>query len=251
METEALQAIATHGIDTMLVIGGRAERPWVGELESWLAANAGAIRRLCGIGRGIGRLAGAELIRDPVEALHWSEAPEAAESSKQAPIARRHGGFWTCAGGSAAIDLAMELVAEDLGEAAALAAAEFLLLPLRRRPEDPQVGATLAMQIRAGAPFSELLHRMRCNLGGNLRVETLAAWCNMSPRTFARRFTEATGTTPAAAAAALRLDAARALIRSGRLPFKEVAARCGFGSELNLRRALARVERPPARPRRS
>lgn len=240
VETEALPAIDAYPIDTMIVIGGAAEGRCGSGVEAWLAAHSGAIPRLCGIGRGIRRLAGAALIADPVDSLHWSRSPTAARQAKQAPIASRHGAYWTCAGGTGAIDLAIELISEDLGEAAALAASEILLLPLRRRPEDPQVSATLAMQVRAGAPFAELFHWMRGNLAGDLRVDRLAARCNMSPRTFARRFAKATGATPAAAIAALRLEAAESMFGAGPLPLKEVAARCGFGSELNLRRALAR-----------
>lgn len=62
----------------------------------------------------------------------------------------------------------------------------------------------------------------------------------MSPRTFARRYVDAVGRTPAKTVEALRLEAAsHALAQSGR-PIKRIALECGFGSEQNLRRAFLR-----------
>jgi transcriptional regulator GlxA family with amidase domain len=63
----------------------------------------------------------------------------------------------------------------------------------------------------------------------------------MSPRTFARRFREHTGTTPAAWLAAQRLLLAERLLERGSETVSAVAARTGFGSPDTLRRHLARA----------
>jgi transcriptional regulator GlxA family with amidase domain len=81
---------------------------------------------------------------------------------------------------------------------------------------------------------------MTTNLHGDLSVERLAERARMSPRTFARRYVDAVGRTPAKTVEALRLEAAsRALAQSHR-PMKRIALDCGFGSEQNLRRAFVR-----------
>jgi transcriptional regulator GlxA family with amidase domain len=247
--TRPLASARPARIDTLLVIGGARGGPRRA-LVDWLGRHGAAIRRVCGIGPGMDALGEAELIAPSDRALHWLASPAPPAEAKRAPIAVRRGSVWTCAGAAAAIDLSLALVAEDLGRPAALAVAEALAVPVWRHPAEPQVSATLALQVRLGAPFADLLRRMRADLAGDLRVETLADWCNMSPRTFARRFASETGTTPAAAAAALRLETAEALLDAGGATLKQVAGLCGFGSELSLRRALGRSPRSAQRRRR-
>jgi transcriptional regulator GlxA family with amidase domain len=248
VEAEPLAALEPAAIDTLVLVGGR---PGAGgpaaPVAAWLQANGRRIERLCGIGFGAETLYASGLAAAGNGVRHWRWGDPADPATRRWPIARRDGRVWTSCGGSAAIDLALSLVAEDLGAPAALAVAEALVVPLWRHPDDPQVGDTLTMQIRGGVPFAALLRRMRNNLAADLRVEQLAEWCNMTPRTFARRFTESTGMTPAAAVAAIRLEAAAALLKAGPVSLKQVAARCGFGSELNLRRALER-SRQSGRP---
>jgi transcriptional regulator GlxA family with amidase domain len=244
VEADPLAALSSAEIDTLVLIGGRSGgRGQDRFVAGWLEAQARRIKRLCGIGFGVETLRASGLASPDSAARHWRSGDPADPGSRRWPIARRDGRVWTSCGASAAIDVTLSLVAEDLGEPAALAVAEALVVPLWRHPDDPQVGDTLAMQVRAGVPFAALLRRMRNNLAPDLRVEQLAEWCNMTPRTFARRFTESTGMTPAAAVAAMRLEAATALLKAGHVSLKQVAARCGFGSELNLRRALERARR--------
>ncbi|MEA2999265.1 MAG: hypothetical protein QOK17_1098 [Sphingomonadales bacterium] len=248
VEADPLAALCSAEIDTLVLIGGRPGPDGQGKLiAGWLEAQARRIKRLCGIGFGVETLYSSGLASPDNGVLHWRWGDPADPATRRWPIARRDGPVWTSCGESAAIDVTLSLVAEDLGEPAALAVAEALVVPLWRHPDDPQVGDTLTMQIRGGVPFAALLRRMRNNLGADLRVERLAEWCNMTPRTFARRFSESTGTTPAAAVAAMRLEAATALLKAGHVSLKQVAARCGFGSELNLRRALERA-RQSGRP---
>jgi transcriptional regulator GlxA family with amidase domain len=241
VSTQSLFAIDTTGIDTVLAIGGAHEDGDQRQaVAGWLARAGCGARRICGIGRGVDLLNESGLVTRADSALHWRRGRSGCGDPRRSPIASRHNSIWTCAGGTAAIDLSLALVAEDLGEQTALELAETLLMFVWRHPEDAQVSDTLRMQIRGGAPFRELLHRMRSNIAGDLRVERLAEWCNMSPRTFARRFVKATGTTPAAAATAMRVEVAAALSKSGGLSLKQVAARSGFGCELSMRRAFER-----------
>jgi transcriptional regulator GlxA family with amidase domain len=73
-----------------------------------------------------------------------------------------------------------------------------------------------------------------------LRVDDLAARAAMSPRTFARRFGEATGATPHAWLLEQRLHRAEQLLEQTHLPVDAVAGRCGFGSGDTLRHHFAR-----------
>ncbi|MDQ0992303.1 transcriptional regulator GlxA family with amidase domain [Streptomyces sp. V3I7] len=61
----------------------------------------------------------------------------------------------------------------------------------------------------------------------------------MSPRSFARHFTAATGTTPLRWLLDQRIAAAQKLLERTDLPMPEVARRTGFGSEVTMRQHFA------------
>ena len=63
----------------------------------------------------------------------------------------------------------------------------------------------------------------------------MAAHAGVSPRTFARRFREETGTTPLQWLLAQRVLEARRLLEESELPVEAVAWRCGFGTAASLR----------------
>jgi Transcriptional regulator containing an amidase domain and an AraC-type DNA-binding HTH domain len=81
---------------------------------------------------------------------------------------------------------------------------------------------------------------MAGHLRDDLSVERLAERAQMSPRTFARRYVDEVGRTPAKTVSALRLEAAARALAESRRPLKRIALDCGFGSEQNLRRAFVR-----------
>jgi transcriptional regulator GlxA family with amidase domain len=68
----------------------------------------------------------------------------------------------------------------------------------------------------------------------------------MSPRNFARRYTETRKRTPARAVESIRVDAARRALEETDDRIDEIARRCGFSDEEQLRGAFARhVGIPP------
>ena len=95
-----------------------------------------------------------------------------------------------------------------------------LMLPLPEEPERQQ-----QMSI-----VEESLRFIEENLGGDLSLEVLARHAMLSPFHFSRIFKEETGFSPHQYLIAARVDYARYLLRSGELPTKEVAYRCGFSS---------------------
>nr|WP_282600112.1 helix-turn-helix domain-containing protein [Patulibacter sp. SYSU D01012] len=80
-------------------------------------------------------------------------------------------------------------------------------------------------------------------LDAPLDVAALARHAHVSPRTFARRFREETGTTPGRWVLDQRTLRAQELLETTDLPVEEVAARSGFGSAASLRQHLARRAR--------
>src|SRR3546814_17304930 len=64
---------------------------------------------------------------------------------------------------------------------------------------------------------------VRQRLRDDWTVERLAEAVGMSPRSFARHFTESFGTTPAQYVARIRLEAARAALEQTRQPLGQIA----------------------------
>jgi transcriptional regulator GlxA family with amidase domain len=158
---------------------------------------------------------------------------------------------WTSAGITAGIDLALALVAEDLGESVAKRAAQQLVVYHRRPGGQSQFSALLEAD-RPGSRFSPLLAWARERLDERLSVELLAGRAAMSSRHFARAFTAETGMTPAKTIERLRLEASRERIESGAEPIEQVALQTGFGDPERMRGAYIRAfGQPPQALRRA
>jgi transcriptional regulator GlxA family with amidase domain len=147
---------------------------------------------------------------------------------------------WTSAGVTAGIDLALALIQEDFGHPVAMQVARALVVFLKRPGGQSQYSATLAAQASTGGTFDGLHSWMASNLDSDLSVERLADEARMSPRTFARRYSDEVGRTPAKTVAALRMEAASRALAGSRSPLKRIALDYGFGNEQNLRRAFVR-----------
>ena len=74
-----------------------------------------------------------------------------------------------------------------------------------------------------------------------LDVAALANHAGVSPRTFARRFREETGTTPLRWLLSQRVLEARRLLEESDLPIDDVAWRAGFGTAASLREHFRRA----------
>jgi transcriptional regulator GlxA family with amidase domain len=71
-----------------------------------------------------------------------------------------------------------------------------------------------------------------------LALRELAVHARMSPRTFARRFQEETGTSPGRWLIQQRVHRARHLLETSNLPVDRIAAEVGFATGTSLRQHL-------------
>jgi transcriptional regulator GlxA family with amidase domain len=201
-------------------------------------------------------LAAAGLLDGRTATTHWSRT---AQFQRQYPHVRleperiftRDGPFWTSAGVTAGIDLALAIIASDTGARKARAVAQELVVYYRRPGGQSQFSALLSME-SDGMRFDPVLEHVRSHLHERHSVEDLAARACMSPRHFARAFHAETGSTPAKAVERLRVEAARNLLDHAGASVKRVAMECGFGDPERMRRSFVRlVGVPPSALRRS
>lgn len=236
--------------DTLIVAGGKGTVHAVRDkaLLDWLRRQAASARRTASVCTGAFLLAEAGLLDGLKATTHWRSCPDLARRYPAVtvdpdPIFIRQGAVWTSAGVTAGMDLALALVADDLGSGVALTVARDLVVFLKRPGTQAQFSAALSLQQAASGQdrFADLHGWMQDNLAGDLSVAVLAVRAGMSERSFQRHYRALTGESPARAVLRLKVEAACRLLAESRLPLKRIAKRCGFGSEETLRRSFSRA----------
>lgn len=245
-------------LHTLIVVGGRG-RKMVEECPRTIGSLrqlAGQTSRVCSICSGAFVLASAGLLAKRRVTTHWSLAAELQSRYETMRVEAdrvyvRDGIYWTSAGVSAGIDLALALISEDLGDSVGRQVARKMVV-YYRRPGGQSQFSILAELGGDETAFSRLLEWMRVNLSEHLTVEQLADRASMSPRNFARQFRDATGLTPAKAVERLRLEVARERVEDTREPIEKIALHCGFVDPERMRRSFVRAfGQPPQGLRRA
>lgn len=234
-------------LDTLVVPGGSGVRdPAVHRaVVPWLRAQASGVRRVVTICTGAFLLAETGLLDGRRVATHWRFAADFARRFPAArveaePLFVQDGGFYSSAGVTAGIDLALALIEDDLGPSLALAVARELVVYLKREGTQAQFSAPLRFQTETRGRFADLAAWIVRHLDADLSVESLAARACVSPRHFARLFKQALGKTPAAYIEELRLGEARHRLTSGRATIEQLAHSLGYRSADAFRRAFER-----------
>lgn len=244
LEAETLPAASTS-LDTLVVAGGWGvyEACKDTSLVRWIGHRAELARRVASVCSGAFLLATTGLLDGRRAVTHWGRCADFAARFPKVrlepdPIFIRDGRFWTSAGVTAGIDLALAMVEADLGRDIALSVARQLVVFLKRPGGQSQFSAALTLQDN-GSRFDGLHGWIMENLHRPLALPDLAAAAGMSERTFSRRYREQTGRTPARAVEDIRLESARRLLEQ-KQPVARIVSRCGFGTEETLRRTFLR-----------
>jgi transcriptional regulator GlxA family with amidase domain len=234
-------------IDTLLVAGGDGARraQHDGALLDWLRRSAPTTRRVCSVCTGAFVLAAAGLLDGKPATTHWARAEAlAAEYPAVAvepePLFLRAGKIWTSAGVTAGIDLALALVEDDLGPAAAQTVARWLVLFLRRSGGQSQFAAEVWSDPPERTALRDLVRHIHAEPGGDLRLPALARRAAMSVRHLQRTFTRDLGEPPSRYVSRVRVTAARRLLELEPVTVAAAARQCGFGSAESMRRAFQR-----------
>ena len=148
----------------------------------------------------------------------------------------------TGAGSAAGLDAALHLMRQQFGARVAAAAARRMVVPPHRDGGQAQFIARAVPDCDAET-LGPLLTWIIENLAEDLGVEALARRSHMSPRTFARRFRDETGTTPHSWVTGQRVQAAEELLEQTDHPVDWIADEVGFGNAAALRHHFARVPR--------
>jgi transcriptional regulator GlxA family with amidase domain len=224
-------------LDTVLICGGSGRR---GEklsrkLVKWLKQQAPNTRRIAAIGKGIYALAATGLLDGRQAVIHWRFAKDVASRFPKIRVNPtnlfvKDGSFYTCAGGTAAVDFALALVEKDYGRHVALALARELVVHIKRSGEHEQYSEALKFQIQSSDRFADLPAWIFSHLSDDLSIDVLAQRAAMSRRNFTRLFHEAFGKTPAQFVAEARIAEAQRRLLIPRNSIESVASSVGFRS---------------------
>jgi transcriptional regulator GlxA family with amidase domain len=140
----------------------------------------------------------------------------------------------TSAGTGAGVDACLHLVRKVQGSRVANAIARRMVMPPHRDGGQAQY-INRPLGEPAGGSLAPVLDWMADNLGRPLSVADLARRAHMSPRTFARRFTQETGTTPLRWLTAQRVLLAQQLLEDTDETVDAIAELAGFGNGAALR----------------
>ncbi|MFD0273650.1 GlxA family transcriptional regulator [Kitasatospora sp. NPDC127111] len=145
----------------------------------------------------------------------------------------------TGAGTAAGVDTCLHLVRKEHGSAVANAIARRMVAPPHREGGQRQYRERPQPGERTGS-LAAVLVWIEANLDQDLTVEAMARRAHLSPRTFARRFQQETGTTPLQWLTGQRVLLAQQHLEATDESIAAIARRAGFGTIDNLRHHFAR-----------
>ncbi|MDI6026867.1 GlxA family transcriptional regulator [Corticibacterium sp. UT-5YL-CI-8] len=179
-------------------------------------------------------LAAAGLLANRRCAIHWENLPGFSENFPKANVFADlfevDQNIYTCAGGTAALDMMLKLIGDDFGDHVVNSVCEQLLTDRVRSPTDRQ---RLPLRARLGVQNSKVLsiiELMEANLAEPLSLIQIADHVGLSRRQIERLFRTEMGRSPARYYLEIRLDRARHLLVQSAMPVVEVAVACGFVS---------------------
>lgn len=212
---------------------------------AWLREEYNRGVAIGGLCTGAHILASAGLLAHKRCAIHWDNLPGFAEAFPKANVFADlfeiDANIYTCAGGTAALDMMLTLIGEDFDDNLVNRVCEQMLTDRVRSPSDRQ---RLPLRARLGVQNSKVLsiiELMEANLAEPLSLVEIAESVGLSRRQIERLFRQDMGRSPARYYLEIRLDRARHLLIQSTMPVVEVAVACGFVSASHFSKCYREV----------
>ena len=222
---------ALRDADTIVVPGCTAPDGDAGPAVAAIRRAHARGARVMSICTGAFVLAEAGLLDGRRATTHWASTGDLAGDYPEVTVDPSvlyvdEGSVLTSAGVAAGLDLCLHVIRRDHGASlAAHLARRTVVAPHRDGGQAQFVERPIEDERAGGSSLEPTRQWALTQLGHPLDVAALARRACMSPRTFARRFRQETGTTPAQWVLEQRTRAAQALLESTDLPVEHVAAR--------------------------
>ncbi|MGC3872169.1 GlxA family transcriptional regulator [Halomonas sp. GXIMD04776] len=232
-----------HHLPSLAVCSGfRPEATISRGLLAWLHRLDQSGCSLGGLDTGCFLLAAAGLLKGERVTLHWESLPAFRErfpgistSDELFELGQRR---FSCAGGAAAMDMVLEIIARRHGSRLAIDVSE-QLIHARIRTRSDQQRMSLAQRLGTHKrPMVEAVALMERHLETPLSLAEIARRSHVSPRQLQRLFEQELQDTPRDYYLKLRLARAERLLGETDLDIFSIALACGFSSSSSFSRAF-------------
>ena len=202
-------------------------------------------RRVVSICNGVLILETAGLLSGIKVTTHWAVALELSQRYPDIlldfdKIHINDSRFYSSAGVTAGIDLALFLVEKDYGRQVALAIAKNLVMFMKRKGGQSQFSSQLAEQYADRGKLKDLIDWIQTHHSKAITIRDLSDHACTSERNLSRLFKKDIGITPMRFLEKVRVESAAGYLENDCLGLKEIASACGFGSVEKMRRAFKR-----------
>ncbi|MDI2132840.1 helix-turn-helix domain-containing protein [Yinghuangia seranimata] len=202
--------------------------------------------RIVSICSGAFALAAAGLLDGRTATTHWKYADLLAERYPEITVDPDvlyvdHDEILTSAGSAAGLDLCLHLVRKDHGAKVANSVARRLVIPPHREGGQAQFIQAAVNEVDGDDGVARSMAWALEHLAEPITVADLAAQAHVSQRTYLRRFSAATGTSPVRWVLAQRIQASLGLLEETAASVEEVGAAVGFESPVTFRHHFGRA----------
>jgi transcriptional regulator GlxA family with amidase domain len=248
-----LPELARGGI--IFVCGGQGQEPGLSlKVLGWLRKAQRMGVTLGALGGGVLALARSGLLAGREVSAHWALRAILAETHPDVEVRNSlftmEGKLITCAGGTATVDMMLNLISEHHGAAVATGAADLMVCSSARKGSQDQ---TVSEYGRTGVRHEKLaaaLSLMRSNLEEPLTPGGIADLVGLSVRQLERLFAKYLQTTPKVYYTRLGLDYARSLLLQTNMRIIDIALASGFNSQTHFAKVYRRYSgKPPHQER--
>ncbi|MEV2250019.1 helix-turn-helix domain-containing protein [Streptomyces sp. NPDC050147] len=234
--------------DLITVPAGRSfvDRAYPEELLAALRRAVDRGARVLSVCSGVFVLGAAGLLDGRRCAVHWQHATELAVRYPRARVEPDvlyvdEGPVITSAGTAAGIDACLHIVRQAHGTEVANAIARRMVVPPHRDGGQAQFVTRPLPRTQCDTVGGVLAWMERHLDADDITVDRLAERAHMSPRTFARRFQQETGTTPYRWLLRQRVLLAQELLEGSDETVDAIAGRAGFGNAAAMRHQFLRA----------
>lgn len=215
-------------------IGGHIEKTLDRHADTliWLREMHRAGAQIAGSCTGTFLLAESGLLDHKLATTHWGYVDQFRSRYPKVQLKPEHLitneiDLFCAGGGSAWLDLALFLIELHFGHDVAVQTAKALVIERKQQSQVPY--STVRGQTYHGdGTILAVQQWMEANLDQKINVDQLGQQFGMGSRTFKRRFKRATGDTPLNYLQSLRIEYAKKLLDSTRLPIDRITQRVGY-----------------------
>ncbi|MEZ1315034.1 GlxA family transcriptional regulator [Pseudomonas fluorescens] len=212
-----------------------------GHLRDWLQRVAKSRTRLLGICTGTFALAQAGVVESRSVCVHWNVLDAFRARFPKTPAAVDHlfideGDLITCAGSTAAIDLALYLVARHCGREKAQQAVRHMMLQGIRQGRQPQAHFYANLEDIKDERVRQAAHYIEQRMDSLPTLDAIARYVGLGRRQLTRAFQQSLGLSPMEFQRSLRVEYGAWLLVNSHSSITQIAMDCGFSDGAHFSR---------------